>query len=555
MGPGTDHDAAPIDRGAAALGLLTVLLADGRYLAGLSALLDPMVSMEPFYIGMARQPLLDILREPPSWGPLYALWLTPFVALLDDPFAVCAANLAALSLALTTLIYLHVLQRTRRAALAVAAALLFLISDANVPLAGKVGDFALLVLLAGWSVAALAPAGARRTTFAGGTVFIAAYARPELYPAALVLWLIALQQARRERGLRGGAVFWPATALALACALALAVGTPVSGTATSGDRLFDAFREHFAWNWGAWHGQWRPFQTVWTEAFGAAASLIDAARANPGAVARHLAANLAGSVAFLLGGAFRHYPVLAPAGSATGVAIESWLLAALAYGALAAVALDGERRRLLLARHGDLLLCYVVVSAFCLAAATVVYPRPHYLAVPAVLALLAGALAAALLVPEPRARPWPTRLLAAAVCLAIVPRPFLLPSAYAVPGAPFTARVDVTRPVADTLATVRALALPPPVRVLTLTDGLGELLGAGYEEVKMWRKGPRPLRDYLRERHVDVIVAMQLEHDSFVVDDPLWTVIQTTPEAEGFVRVPVPGHEGVGVFVRAGGGS
>lgn len=553
MGPAADRvETAPIDRGTAVLGLLTVLLANARYLAGLSELLDPMVSMEPFYIRMARQPLVDILREPPAWGPLYALWLKPFVALFDDPFAVCAANLAALSIALTTLVYLHVLQRTRRAALAVAAALLFLIADVNVPLAGKVSDFALLVLLAGWSAAALVARGARRTTLAAGTALVAAYARPELYPAAGALWLVAAWQALREGRAHGGAVAaWPAAGLTLAIALALAVGTPLAG----GDRLFDAFREHFAWNWGTWHQDWRYFQTVWEEQFGGAASVREAVRANPGAVTRHLASNLAGSVAFLVGGAFRHYPLLAPADSAAGVAIEAWLLAAAAYGTLTVVAVRPALRRQFLARHGDGLLWYAAVAVFCLAAATLVYPRPHYLAIPGALALIVGALAAALVAPEPLARSWPARLLAAAVCLAIVPRPFLLPSVYAVPGAPFTARVEVVRPVADTLAVVRALTLPPPVHVLTLTDGLGDLLGPGYEEVRMWQKGPQPLQAYLRDRHVDVIVAMQLQHDSFVVDDPLWRVIQTDPAAAGFTRVPVPGHDGVGVFVRAGAGS
>lgn len=551
MGPPAARAAAPIDRAAAGLGLLTVWLANARYLVGLPALLDPMVSMEPFYIRMARQPLADLLREPPAWGPLYALWLKPFVALFDDPFAVCAANVAALSLALTSALYLHVLQRTRRAALATAAALLFLIADANVPLDGKVSDFALLVLLAGWSAAALAPAGARRTALAAGTVLVAAYARPELYPAALALALVGLAQARRAR--QAALLAWPAAALALAAVLAATVGMPVSG----GDRLLAAVREHFAWNWNAWQQgqQWVPLQAAWQEAFGGAASLLAAARANPSAMARHLAGNLGGSVAFLLGDAFRHYPLLAPPDRPTAVALEGWLLAAAAYGALALVAVRPARRRLLLARHGDALLWYAAVTVACLAAATVVYPRAHYLVIPGALALIAATLAAPLLLPEPVARPWPVRLAAAAVALALVPRPFLLPGAHAVAGAPFTARVDVVRPVADTLAVVRGLALPPPVRVLTLSDGFGDLLGPGFEEVRMWQKGDQPLRTYLDERRVDVIVAMRLEHHSFVVDDPLWLTIQTAPERAGFERVPVPGHPEVGVFVRAGGGS
>jgi len=141
-----------IDRGGAVLGLVTVLLANIRYLTGVRDVVDPGVSMDPYYIHMAAQPIGAILRGPPAWGPLYGLWLKPFVALLGDPLAVFAANLCALSLALSTAIYVHLLLLTRRPAVGVAVALLFLISDANVPLAGKVSGFALLVMLCGWSV-------------------------------------------------------------------------------------------------------------------------------------------------------------------------------------------------------------------------------------------------------------------------------------------------------------------------------------------------------------------------------------------------------------------
>src|ERR1035437_7761564 len=49
----------PLDRSAAAIGLVTVVAANFLYLAGLSLILDPMISMEPFYIQMAQRPLLN----------------------------------------------------------------------------------------------------------------------------------------------------------------------------------------------------------------------------------------------------------------------------------------------------------------------------------------------------------------------------------------------------------------------------------------------------------------------------------------------------------------
>ena len=81
-----------IDRGSAAIGLAIVLAANALYLAGSARVLDPMLTMDPFYIDMARRPLGAILTQDPSWGPLYALWLKPFVAVLHDPVTVYLAG-------------------------------------------------------------------------------------------------------------------------------------------------------------------------------------------------------------------------------------------------------------------------------------------------------------------------------------------------------------------------------------------------------------------------------------------------------------------------------
>ena len=529
-----------IDRGGAVLGLVTVLLANIRYLTGVRDVVDPGVSMDPYYIHMAAQPIGAILRGPPAWGPLYGLWLKPFVALLGDPLAVFAANLCALSIALSTAIYVHLLLLTRRPAVGVAVALLFLISDANVPLAGKVSGFALLVMLCGWSVAALVPAGARRTSVAAAAVLLASYARPELYPAAMILWLVALWQTRAGEG--WSAAIWPGVALTGALAIAAAVGMPMFSPSSGDGRLLDAFREHFPRNWSVWHGQWRYYQAVWEQEFGDADSLLAAVRANPIAIAHHIADNLMNTVRALFADAFRHHPLLAAPENARGVAIEGWLIGAVVYGALALVAARATLRRDMLARYGDALLSYAAVSSLCLLAAIVIYPREHYLVIPSVLALLAAALAFTVIAPAPAARGWPVRVLAAVVCLLIVPRPFAAAEARA-----------GSRPVTDTIAFIRAQRLPPPVHVLTLTDGIGELLGPGYEEVKIWQKGAQPLEAYVRDRHVDVVVALRMDHDNFVVDDGYWRLFRTDPGAAGFTRLRVPGHEEVGVFTRADG--
>jgi hypothetical protein len=180
-----------------------------------------------------------------------------------------------------------------------------------------------------------------------------------------------------------------------------------------------------------------------------------------------------------------------------------------------------------------------------------IYPRTHYLAIPAVLAMLAAALAATVLIAGRRTFPWREQAVAVLICLAAVPKPFALPSYYAVAGSPFNARILVERPVTDTIEFIRSLRLPAPVHVLTLNDGIGEMLGAGFQEIKVWQRGAQSLQAYMQEKHVDVIVTLEPGQESFLLDDPYWKVIQFTPEEAGVTALHVPGHESVRVWVRS----
>jgi hypothetical protein len=528
-------------------GLLTVLAANFLYLAGLSSILDPMMSMEPFYIDKAQRAALSLLTDDPAWGPLYALWLKPFRAALGSPVAVYTANVYALSLGVSVLIYLYLLLVTGRAAAGVGAALFFLISDLNVPIASKVSEFALMVVLAGLAAAELVPVRAPRTSVAAAGAFLASYARPELYPAALCFCLAAFWFARKERG----TLPWPAAVAASMALAAVFTGTPIFSPTHTNDRFFSAFREHFAWNWGRWHGGWEYFQSVWDREFGTAQTVVQATLTNPAAVARHLFDNLLGTLRFTAESAFAHYPLLVPATWPVLVKTENLLVSAAVFGALLLVAVRPRLRRQMFDRYGHVLLPYAAVAAFFVGSAIVIFPVTHYLLIPAVLLILVATLAATLFFPDRGWRPsgW-IRIAAALACLAAVPRPFVLPTAYVVPDSPFKGRITVARTITDTIAFIHSLGLAPPVPVLTLTDGIGEMLGPGFTEVKVWSRGTRPLDAYVRDHDVQIIVSLEPGKHSFVVDDPYWKLLQDAPDTAGFTRLVVPEHETVAVYVR-----
>jgi hypothetical protein len=544
-------DGPRIEPSAAAIGFLFVLAANARYLTGLTQVLDPMIAMDPYYIQMARRPVAEIVRTDPSWGPLYALWLKPFVAVLGDPLRVYFANVGALSVAVSVAIYAYLLRLTRRAAVAAGGSLCFLISVWNVPLDSKVSSFAPLVVVGGLAAAEAVPAGARRMSVAGLAVLVASYARPELYPAALIFAAAALWLSYREARAGDRGASWWSIAVALAIlAPSVWTGTPASGRHDGIDRLLQALQEHFAWNWNRWHDAHASALSIWRQEFGAADTPLTAALANPRAVARHVADNTVGTLRLIVGSAFDHFPLFAPPTWPRAVAAENVFVTAAALGVVVATIARPERRRALRDRYGTALFQYAVLTAVCAVATAIIFPVPRYVTMPCVLVLLTAALATSVLLPTSRRFGAGTRVAIALVCLAAVPQPFVVPSTYAVAGLPFAGRITVSRRVADTVAFVRALQLPLPVRVLSTTDGIGALLGDGFDQVDVWAMGTQPLEAYVRAHDVGLVINLEGGRQSLAVDDPTWARLQLQPEELGFTGVPVPGHEIVRVLVR-----
>src|SRR5262249_20807101 len=156
-----------------------------------------------------------------------------------------------------------------------------------------------------------------------------------------------------------------------------------------------------------------------------------------------------------------------------GAQVEDVLASLAILGVVVAVAARRAWRRRMLERYGDAVLLSGAVAGASLAAALVVFPSPRYLAIPTVLILLGAALAIAAIVPVAAPVSRSSRALAALACLAAVPRPFALPSDYVAGGARFEGRIAIARRLTDTVQFIRSLHLPPPVFVLTETDGVG----------------------------------------------------------------------------------
>lgn len=387
---------------------------------------------------------------------------------------------------------------------------------------------------------------------AAGGALVAAYVRPELYPSGLCLWIAAVWMARRDLlGRERSSLGWVMGGTGVIVVTAWWIGTPIWSAHHPDGRLLDAFREHFAANWIRWHGTSEYYLTIWRREFASADGIVAAFRHDPTAVARHVGDNLAGIVRALLGHTFDHYPLLAATAWPSLVKVESLAVSLTSAACVATVLVRRESRAIMWRRHRHDLAVFLALAIFPIGGAAVVYPNVHYLIVPSVCLLLVAAFAIAIVLPEPAVTsPW-WRGVVAALCLAVIPTPFALPTLYFAPKKAPVATLGLTREVTAAVHLIRRLALPPPVHVLTFSDGIGELLGDGFAEVKIWQRGDTPLKAYLEDEHVDVIVTLEPGRQSFRVDDPYWETIQLDPAATGFAPVATPPGATARIWVRA----
>jgi hypothetical protein len=269
-------------------------------------------------------------------------------------------------------------------------------------------------------------------------------------------------------------------------------------------------------------------------------------------VVRHVGNNLIGVLRSLFGTTYDHYPLLASSTWPALVRMEALAFSVGSLVCIAAVAARRELREKALQRYRHVLFVFLALAIFPIGGGTLIYPSVHYLIVPALCLFLIGVLAISLLLPHVRGGSLGWRGLIVVLTLAAIPTPFVLPTEYFDPGKAPVGSLGLTRNVTDAVELIRSLELAEPVHVLTFTDGIGELLGAGFHEVKIWRRGERPLKEYLADEHIDVIVTMEPGQRSFLVDDPYWETIQIEPAAAGFAPVTTPSGAAVArIWVRA----
>lgn len=514
--------------GAALIGLA---LAGRQLTRALPATLDLRLLDESFYLGSGLH-VVQTGWPSADFGPLFAAWYAALSRVQPDAVPLFYLSAALLTGLLPPALYAVARRLGAGPWPALGAAFWLLISFANLPTFPKPMHLATLLLLLTLGAASLTGDRARQALLLGGGSALAAYARPDLLPAA-ALWLAyAAWRLAQRRPTRRDVVVVAALAGGLLVPAA-AWGVPAGGGSS---RSFIAFSQHFALNWENWTGDdvapWTHADIIVTDAFGDVGSVAEAARRRPALFLRHLATNAVRAPRVALATALRHLP-LWPQPTAAQLAPAAWGALALWLALVGAGWRRGDSAWQRLGRRPVLRAALPLTALVVVPAAVVIYPREHYLVLPVVMGLLWTALWGT---GSAESRPRLTRFLPALLLMVLI-----------TPGAGALRLLDGgQQPVLRTVHALRDVGLTAPVRLFDGTIGFGGYdvyLGDNYRP----RPVARPESDFATfqaEQGINLLVLDgALAENGRLRADPTWQAFVGDYAAAGFVAQRVPGTD------------
>ena len=486
---------------------------------------------------------------PPAWAPLYGIWYFALAQLQPDPVALYYLNYRILALGTPILLYLLFRAYRLPRLFALLVAWFFLISVANLPLWPKPGSFALCLLL----LLLIATRDLRTPTrsvllLSVGTL-LCAYVRPEYLLAAGLLfglYLILLWRQREQVVLR---VELLQVLFALVVAFGLIRLFGLAPLDRANDRTFDAFAQHYALNWAAWNQSpidpWTEYDVVLTNSFGSASSLSEAIRANPGAIARHVATNLSAYPVVLSQTILQHFNPLLPAQAPWAASASIWLLGTCAsLGVLGGLIRQWGRLRTQLYAQRLRLTIFGLLTVPAFSSALIIYPRTHYLLLQGVLLVFTAGL---LLSGSPGNERRSALVCSVSAIVLVTLTPSLPTTWFATPPALYP------HPNRSTVEFIRNLQITRRTTMLEDDGGYYVYLGDQFQRVGAEQKRTG-MFSFLREREITlIVVSANLRQDKRYLDDPEWQALLADPGVAGFTSLAIPATDRQVLYRTSGG--
>lgn len=439
----------------------------------------------------------------PQWAPPYCLWDRLLFKLSGDALVTYHLNAYLLAIALPALWYLLCVSLGMAPWWALASALAWLVSSANLETL-RVGNFAACIVLGGLLVARFASRPALAWWIAAAALWLAASVRLELVYAAVVVVLAGAWRLHRDERSWPRTLLWTIAALLPNLALDLAFGWPFGG-----GRSGAAFQQHLAGNILVWHDlpfeNWIHYEDLIRRYYALPEGPVDFALHEPLAFAHHVATNLWRLVSHAIAQAME------PAGS---VVLVVPLAVALVGGA--AVKLRGPRGSLVV---GPISVALIACAAMVVISCVVIYPREHYLP----LLLCALLLSLGPQTGEGRVLPIAAMLLLGAIVACVPSYP--------------ASKSGTPRHEEETVDALRKL----DAQRLVLFDDSAVL----QVYVPARRFGPRdfqaPFDQFVRDHNINaVVISLTLPFDPLLRADVAWQRFLEQPESLGFHCEPIP---------------
>lgn len=515
------------------LALLVMLVVGWNVTFGIESIIDIKLADESssLFSGVS---LLSEGFPHPEYSPLYAVWYFFLSLLQPDRVELYYLNYKLLTVLPAVLLY--VLLRIRKVSLLIAfcCACLFILCEANLPVWPKVGHFALCLITTVMIVFSLVRTRMTKVVVLTTGMLLVAFSRPEFFVAYMLVVFIAvilIVGEVRQRRIREAI---PAVLVILVISVIL-IG--ILGVPTSGNRGFIAFKAHFAINWINWTGSslspWLDAHELFAEAFGPAESFMEAVRAKPLLILRHVMANVTAAPVRMV------QMFCMPARHFSGVFLLSrivapyWLLMLLVL-ALVLQGISVSRMRENLRQHKWFLVGLAPFLFPPFMSSVLMFAKNHYilmLTVPAIIACLSVFAPAE----ESTQRSDLRGIVLIGLCLVL--------------SVPATA-VSRNRPTARTIRFLEAAGIQERVNLLEAEQGYHFYLSSNYNRIKhVWKKGD--FDSFRKEHEVNAIVVTQnLMEDRRYRTDASWKAFLSDYGAAGFVKLRVPETDNCIIIAR-----
>lgn len=507
------------------IAFLTVLVLTGiKYVYNIDAGLDISLYDESVYLSVGAG-IPETGFPPAEYSPLYALWYYFLSLFQSNPLRLFYLNISVLTVALPVCFYLAL--RSRNVAFIPSTIMTFLlgISYANLNVMPKPAHLAALTVLLFFFLSSY-----MRKDFAIYSLGIAAslimtFIRPEFSLSFVLLisaYIVIIIKDRKELNLKS--LFMILLVGAFSFYLIYTFGFPIGG-----DREYFAFSQHFAKNWtfvtNSNLNPWTEHSEITSRYFGNSKNIFEAFISNPAVFILHILFNLIQTFVYLVGSFSMHTNILLPKGMKFAI-IEAMIFIFSAIFILVKKKIKIKNILYDISQIDKSVNIALLIFIFpCIISAVIIFPRNHYLLVPA-------ALTALILCPIIFSKNERDYSFKDIIVLGII---FLLLMPY------FNEKSSSDLANLKTIKAVESLNIKKGVGILEAEGGYNIYLGENFKRIPTTLKNEK-FYSFIKNYSADIIISSdRLNKDIRFDSDSEWSEFKTNYDSYNYFKIVING--------------